>query len=287
MISKLYKLLSPCYLCPLNCAVKRIQGETGLCNAGIKARISSYVLYKGEEPPISGRNGSGAIFFSNCNLKCVYCQNYNFSQLGGGYDVSIKKLSSIMLELQEHGASNINLITATHYFPQVISAINVANSKGLSLPIVLNTSGYESQKIISLLSSFVDIFLVDFRYPTNALGEKYSGVPFYETFALSSIREMLSQKPDVKFDSKGIMIEGVVVRVLIFPNGLDQLKISLDTLKQNFGKEIYISIMTQYVPVYNSKFFPEISRKLTREEIIESIRILKESGFKNGWIQYD
>ncbi|MGC9125058.1 MAG: radical SAM protein [Caldisericaceae bacterium] len=264
-----------------------MKGELGACNSGVEIRISSYVLYKGEEPPISGKNGSGAIFFSNCNLKCVYCQNYNFSQLGGGYNISLTKLSSIMLGLQQKGASNINLITATQYLPQAVGALRFARSKGLAIPIVFNTSGYESQSVISLLENFVDIYLVDFRYPLDSLGNRYSGVDSYTTIALSAIREMLRQKPDVKFDAKGIMKEGVVIRILVFPNGLDYLRLSLEILKKEFGKGIYISLMTQYVPVYKSSLYLEISRKLTKDEIRMSIKILRDAGFKNGWVQYD
>jgi putative pyruvate formate lyase activating enzyme len=286
-IKKLYFLLSSCYLCPLNCGAGRLKGEIGKCNAHVKARISSYMLYKGEEPPLSGSSGSGAIFFSNCNLKCVYCQNYNFSQLGNGHDVSQVELSSIMFTLEKMGAVNINLITATHYLPQAASAIIIARSKGLSLPIVLNTSGYESQRVINLLSPFIDIYLVDYRYASDELGVKYSDVPFYTTFALSSIKEMLAQKPYVQFDKRGIMREGVVIRLLVFPTGLDNLRFSLKTLKEEFGNDIYISLMSQYVPVYKANLYPEIARKLTKKEMSESTKIVKEFGFKNGWVQYD
>ena len=286
-IRELYKLLSPCYLCPLNCGAKRLKGEQGTCNSQVVPRISSYTLYKGEEPPVSGQNGSGAIFFSNCNLRCVYCQNYNFSQLGKGKDVSVLELSEIMMKLQSMNASNINLITATHFLPQSIAALRLARQKGLSLPIVLNTSGYESLEVLRLLEGFIDIYLSDFRYATDEEGIKYSGVPFVSTFTLSAIKEMLRQVGNITFDSKGIMKKGVIIRILVFPNGIENLRKRLRIIKKEFSTDIYISLMSQYVPVYLAKNFPEINRKLTRLEIMESIKILREEGFRNGWVQYD
>ncbi len=286
-LSKLYKLLSPCYLCPLNCKVERLGNVLGRCDASIKAKISSYTLYKGEEPPLAGNRGSGAIFFSHCNLKCVYCQNYNFSQFGNGREVSVNELSSIMLKLEQLGALNINLVTATHYLPQAMAAVNLARGKGLRLPTILNTSGYESKKVLSLLKDFIDIYLVDFRYSSDELGEKYSGIKFYKRFAVSSIKEMLRQKPEVQFDKTGIVRRGVIIRLLVFPNGLEELKKILAIIKWEFGLGVCISLMSQFTPVYRAKDFPEISRKLTREEITDAIKIVREEGFRNGWIQFD
>lgn len=286
-IKELYKLLSPCYLCPLNCGAKRLKGEQGTCNSQVVPRISSYTLYRGEEPPVSGQNGSGAIFFSNCNLRCVYCQNYNFSQLGKGKDVSVLELSEIMMKLQSMNSSNINLITATHFLPQSIAALRLARQKGLSLPIVLNTSGYESLEVLRLLEGFIDVYLPDFRYATDEEGIKYSGVPFILTFTLSAIKEMLRQVGNITFDSKGIMKKGVIIRILVFPNGIENLRKILRIIKKEFSTDIYISLMSQYVPVYLAKNFPEINRKLIKSEILESIKVLREEGFKNGWVQYD
>jgi putative pyruvate formate lyase activating enzyme len=286
-IKKLYRLMSPCYLCPLNCGAERLKGQRGVCNSNVVARVSSYILYKGEEPPVSGQNGSGAIFFSNCNLKCVYCQNYNFSQLGSGENVSISELSEIMMKLQSMKASNINLITATHFLPQSMAALRIAIQKGLNLPIVWNTSGYESVEILKLLEGFIDVYLPDFRYATDEEGVKYSGVPFMTVFTVSAIKEMLRQVGEVRFDSKGIIKKGVIMRILVFPNGSENLRKILRIIKSEFSADVYISLMSQYVPVYLAKNFTEINRKLTKSEISEAIKLLREEGFKNGWVQYD
>lgn len=286
-IRQLYKLISPCYLCPLNCGARRLEGEKGICNSIVIPKISSYTLYKGEEPPLSGQYGSGAIFFSNCNLKCVYCQNYNFSQFNSGMEVSVLRLSDIMIELQSKGASNINLITATHFLPQSIAALRLARQRGLNLPVVWNTSGYESVEILKLLEGFVDIYLPDFRYSSNEKGVKYSGVSFMATFTISAIKEMLKQVGGVSFDSKGVMKKGVVIRMLVFPNGAGELRNILEIIKKEFSTDVFISLMSQYVPVFRAKEFPEIARKLTKEEVLSAIKILRSEGFKNGWVQYD
>ncbi len=285
-IKKLYRLMSPCYLCPLNCGAERLKGQKGVCDSNVVAKVSSYILYRGEEPPVSGQNGSGAIFFSNCNLKCIYCQNYNFSQLGSGNDVSILELSEIMMKLQSMKASNINLITTTHFLPQSIAALHIARQKGLNLPIVWNTSGYESLEILKLLEGFIDVYLPDFRYATDEEGVKYSGASFMTVFTISAIKEMLRQVGEVRFDPKGIMKKGVIIRILVFPNGIENLRKILRIIKSEFSVDVYISLMSQYVPVYLAKNFPEINRKLTKSEVSEAIKLLREEGFKNGWVQY-
>jgi putative pyruvate formate lyase activating enzyme len=286
-IKKLYKLMSPCFLCPLNCGVERLKGETGICNSDATIRISSYTLYRGEEPPLSGEKGSGAIFFSNCNLNCVYCQNYNFSQHGSGKEITLHELSRIMLKLQAMGAANINLITATHFLPQSIAALAISREKGMNLPVLLNTSGYESVEVIKLLEGFIDIYLPDFRYSSDELGEKYSEAPFITEFTVAAIREMLKQVGKVEFDAKGIMKRGVVIRLLLFPDGIEELRNILNIIKREFSNDVFISLMSQYVPVYHAKNFAGINRKLNRLEIMKAIRILREEGFKNGWVQYD
>ena len=285
-IKKLYRLMSPCYLCPLNCGAERLKGQKGVCDSNVVAKVSSYILYRGEEPPVSGQNGSGAIFFSNCNLKCIYCQNYNFSQLGSGNDVSILELSEIMMKLQSMKASNINLITTTHFLPQSIAALHIARQKGLNLPIVWNTSGYESLEILKLLEGFIDVYLPDFRYATDEEGVKYSGASFMTVFTISAIKEMLRQVGEVRFDPKGIMKKGVIIRILVFPNGIENLRKILRIIKSEFSVDVYISLMSQYVPVYLAKNFPEINRKLAKSEVSEAIKLLREEGFKNGWVQY-
>lgn len=286
-IKRLYEMLSPCYLCPLRCGVERLKRESGICNSGIVTKISAFTLYKGEEPPLSGRDGSGTIFFSNCNLKCVYCQNFQFSQIGNGRFVSVKELTHIMLSLQEKGASNINLVTPTHYFPPIVASLRLAKSNGLTLPIILNTIGYEDVKVLNLLEGYIDIYLPDFRYIDDQKAIKYSQAPDYVNITTAAIKEMLKQVPEVKFRPNGTMSRGVIIRILLFPDNLQDLRLTLRHIAKEFGKDVYISLMSQYVPVYRAKEFPEISRKLSREEMLEAIKILREEGFKNGWVQYD
>lgn len=285
-LSKLYKMLSPCSLCPLDCLKDRLKNEVGVCNSGILMKISSAVLYKGEEPPLSGKFGSGTIFFSNCNLKCVYCQNYNFSQLGRGKYVSVKELSQVMLNLQKKGAANINFVTATHYAPQAVSSLMIAREKGLYIPSVWNSVGYEKVELIRLLNNFIDIYLPDLRYIRNEDGEKYSSVPNYFEITMDALREMVKAKP-IKFGNDGLLKQGVIVRYLVFPHRVEDLRIALEILKKEFGDEIFISIMTQYVPVYRANEFKEISTKLSKENIHKIKKIVKESKIKNGWVQYD
>lgn len=285
-LKKLYGLLSPCYLCSLNCGAERLNGERGVCGAGVKMKISSATIYKGEEPPLVGKTGSGAIFFSFCNLKCVYCQNYNFSQKGNGHFVSVSELSEIMLHFQEKGVANINLITATHFIPQVASSLILAKEKGLKIPVVYNTSGYESVSVLKLLSSLVDIYLTDFRYGTNEWAVKYSAAPFYTEIAKSALKEMFRQTGNLKLGESGIAKRGTIVRLLIFPEGLAELELSLKFIKESVGAGVYISLMSQYVPVYKAKNYPPLNRKITKQELLKASYLLRKYGFKNGWIQY-
>ncbi|BAL81391.1 radical SAM protein [Caldisericum exile] len=285
-LEELYKLLSPCNLCPLRCEVDRLKGEIGICNSNAIIKISSAVLYKGEEPPLSGPFGSGTIFFSNCNLKCVYCQNYNFSQLGAGKFVSVKELSNIMLWLEKKGASNINFVTATHYAPQAMASLTLARERGLKIPAVWNTIGYETVELVKLLNNFIDIYLPDLRYINDEDALKYSNAPNYFEITMEALREMVKNK-SIKFGNDGLLKEGVVVRYLVFPGRLNDLRRALKVLKREFGDSIFISVMTQYVPVYRAHEFKELSRKLTKEEINEVKKIVKEEGIKNGWVQYD
>lgn len=285
-IEELYSMLSPCGLCPLECNSLRLKGQIGNCNSDLKVKISASVLYPGEEPPLSGRFGSGTIFFSNCNLKCVYCQNYQFSQLGNGKIISINELSKIMLQLQKRGAANINLVTPTQYFPQMAASIYIARKQGLKIPTVLNTSGYEKVEILKKLENFIDIYLTDFRYIDDEKAVKYSGAPNYVNITTEAIKEMLRQKPSIKYNKFGLIKEGVIVRVLVFPGMINDLRLILRHIASKFGHSVYISLLSQYVPVFRASEFPEISRKLTKEEIIESVKILRQEGFKNGWVQY-
>ncbi|MEF3245210.1 MAG: radical SAM protein [Caldisericaceae bacterium] len=284
-LKSLYKMFSPCELCPLDCRVNRLKEEVGVCNSGLLVKISNAVLYKGEEPPLTYKNGSGAIFFSNCSLKCVYCQNYQFSQLGAGRIISVRGLASTMLDLESKGAANINFITATHYAPQAMASLQIARERGLKIPAVWNTVGYEKKEVIELLNEFIDIYLPDLRYVNNEDGVKFSFVENYFDITLEALKTMVKSKP-IKFDALGRLKQGVIVRYLVFPNKLNDLRIALRILKENFGDEIFISVMTQYVPVYRAKNYEELSRSLTKEEITEVKKIVKVAKIRHGWVQY-
>jgi len=212
------QLLKKCNLCPRNCNVNRNNNELGFCRAGNKLKIARYSLHMWEEPCISGDNGSGTIFFSNCNLKCIYCQNYYISTLNNGDKYTIEEFANIWLELQNRGANNINLVTPTHFVPLIIDGLKLAKKKGLKIPIVYNTSSYENIETIRLLKDVVDIFLPDLKYIDNEISKKYSGIDNYFNVATKAIDEMYRQQPKCIFDKNGIMKKGVIVRHLLLPN---------------------------------------------------------------------
>ena len=215
------ELLNKCILCPRKCGVNRNNGEVGFCHAGNKIRIAKAYLHKWEEPPITGKNGSGTIFFSNCNLKCVYCQNYYIGEEGNGVDISVERFSEICLKLQNEGATNINLVTPTHYVPLIIDGLKIAKKNGLNIPIVYNSSGYEEVDTIKLLNGVVDIYLPDFKYYSDEYAKKYSKCNDYFEFTTKALDEMIRQKPRCKFDKDGNMTSGVIIRHLMIP-GLEE-----------------------------------------------------------------
>ncbi len=279
------RLFSPCILCPRKCKAKRLKGEKGLCRTADELYIASYNLHFGEEPPISGYRGSGTIFFTWCNLRCVYCQNYPISQLGIGRRISIEELAKYMVYLQRKGAHNINLVTPTHYIFQIINAIYIAARNGLSIPIVWNTSGYESREGLSLLSDIVDIYLTDIRYFNNKYALKYSLAPNYKEYVIDAVKLMHDQVGDLVLDNEGIAKKGLIVRHLILPNDISSTKEVLKFIYNEISPYTYISLMNQYFPAYRALEFPEIGRKITKREFEEAVSYVKNIGFENGWIQ--
>ena len=286
-IQKAYNLFSPCQICPHKCKVNRNVGEQGLCNSGEDVFISSYNPHFGEEPPLSGRFGSGTIFFTHCNLKCVYCQNYPISQIGNGYKITSIKLAEIMLELQKRKCHNVNLVTPTHFVYQILQSIKIAIGLGLSIPIVYNTSGYESVHTLKLLDGIVDIYLPDARYADNRIAEKYSSAPGYFEVMKAALKEMHRQVGDLIIDKKGIAISGLIVRHLVLPEGLSGTKKIMDFIAGNISKNTHISLMSQYFPAYKAKDYPVLSRRITSEEYKEAIEDFKNAGLINGWFQED
>ncbi len=277
-------LLNKCTLCPRNCMINRNKGEVGYCKAGNKIKIAKAYLHVWEEPPITGKNGSGTIFFSNCNLRCLFCQNYYIGEEGNGVEIDINQFANICLDLQEKGATNINLVTPTHYLPLIIDGLNLAKEKGLKIPIVYNTSGYEKKETIKLLDGIIDIYLPDFKYYSDEYAFKYSGCKDYFKYASESLREMVKQKPECVFDKDGNMVSGVIVRHLLLPKREEDSKKILKYLYDNYKDKIYISIMNQYTPVRVCKY-DELNQKVDDQIYDEIIDYAWNLGIRNAFIQ--
>jgi len=286
-IEKAYKLLFPCEVCPHKCGVNRLEGEKGFCRSGEEVIVSSYNAHFGEEPPLSGNFGSGTIFFTNCNLKCVYCQNYPISQLGNGNKVSLSELAKIMLALQKRKCHNINLVTPTHFMPQILKSIKLAIKMGLCIPVVYNTSGYDSVNTLKLLDGVVDIYLPDARYADNKIAKKYSAAPNYFEIMKKALKEMHQQVGDLVTDKIGVAHSGLIVRHLVLPEGLSGTKKIMRFIAREISPHTYISLMAQYFPAYQAGQFPLLSRRINREEYREALHVFKEEGLENGWFQKD
>lgn len=265
-------MLKNCKVCPHNCGVNRLKDEKGFCRTGRYALISSFFPHHGEEFPIRGFNGSGTIFISNCNLKCVYCQNYDISQLGNGEEVKPDELAKAMLTLQSQGCHNINFVTPSHVVPQILEALLIAVENGLKIPIVYNTSSYDSIETLKLLDGVVDIYLPDFKYGDNENGEKYSKVKNYFDIASQAIKEMHNQVGDLKTDSDGIAIKGVLVRHLVLPNNLAGTEKIVKFLK-SLSPKFAINVMAQYHPSYKAYEYPELSRRITEKEYMYALNL--------------
>lgn len=279
-------LSNKCNLCPRNCNVDR-NNSLGFCKANNKIKVARCALHYYEEPSISGKQGSGAVFFSNCNLKCCFCQNYNISTKQKGIEISIDRLSEIFIELQEKGANNINLVTPTMYINQIKDAIVKAKNKGLKIPIIYNSSGYEKTESLKLLDGLIDIYMPDFKYYSNRSSFKYSKCKDYVENTKEAIDEMYRQVGKNKFNEDDIMIKGLIVRHLLLPGLIEETKEILKYLYNKYKNNIYISIMNQYTPLENVKNYPEINRKITQEEYDDVINYAIELGIENAYIQED
>ena len=276
-------LISKCEICPRKCKVNRYE-KKGYCRCDDKVRIALVSKHYFEEPCISGRNGSGTIFFSNCNLNCIFCQNHDISQGGKGIDVTIERLAEIMLEQQERGANNINLVTPTMYVEQIIKAIDIAKKNGLNIPIVYNTNGYEEVETIKKLNGYIDIYLPDFKYFTNELAIKYSKAPNYFEKVTSALIEMQSQFDEYVFDGE-IMKKGMIVRHLVLPNHIQNSKNVLKWIKDNLRKDIDVSVIAQYFPTYKAIGDELIGRKLSFSEYRKIEQYFYSLDIENGYIQ--
>lgn len=276
---ELFNRLSKCDLCPKNCFVNRLKSSVGICKANDKVMVSSFNLHFGEESVISGHRGSGAIFFTNCPLKCKFCLSYRVSQLGEGETVSIEDLSEMMVILQKRGAHNINLITPTHYLPHILQALVLAMQKGLDIQIVYNTSGYEKVEILKFLDGIVDIYLPDFKYADNNLARLLSLTPDYSETAKSAIKEMFRQVGSLKITKEGVAERGLIIRHLILPNHLDNSEKVLLMIKKALGTKVTISLMAQYFPAFKVIHDDKLGKTITKEEYQEVVKYMHKLGF--------
>lgn len=277
------ELLNKCEICPRKCKVNRNNGELGYCKASNKMKIGGYHLHMWEEPIITGKYGSGIIFFSYCNLRCAYCQNYDLSFDSVGEYITIERLSDIMLELQEMQAENVNLVTPTHYIPLIKNSIVLAKEKGLKIPIVYNTSGYESVESLKTLEGLIDIYLPDFKYYDNSLG-KYSSVADYFNIASLALKEMYRQVGKPKYNKKGMLKKGVIVRHLVLPNNYQDSKKIINYLYQEYKDNIILSIMNQYTITKITKY-PELNQKVDPKEYDNLIDYAYNLGIRNCFTQ--
>ncbi|MBP3503221.1 MAG: radical SAM protein [Clostridia bacterium] len=279
------KELKLCNICPHRCRANRLDGKMGRCKCDDKVKIALASIHHYEEPCISGKNGSGTVFFSNCNLNCIYCQNYEISQQGKGKIISIEHLAEIFVTQQKKNVNNINLVTPTMYVPQIIEAIKIAKTNGLNIPIIYNSNGYENVETIKMLKGYIDIYLPDLKYYSNKISKKYSNIDNYFEIAINAIKEMQKQVGNPVFDNNGIIKKGVIIRHLILPNHLLNTKNILKYIKENFNEDTYISLMAQYFPTYKAKDDKLLNRKITKKEYKEIESYLYSLDIKNGYIQ--
>ena len=284
-VEKLKNMAKTCILCPRECKTDRENEKKGFCGIGWSPVVASATLHLGEEPPISGVNGSGTIFFVGCNMACVYCQNYPISQLRNtGREITVDELVDTILHLQRSGAHNINFVTPSHVVHNVAEAIFFSRKRGLHIPIVYNTSSYDKETVIDLLRGFVDIYLADFRYFDNNVAKKYSNAFDYPDVAKKALKKMYELLGDLK-TKDNIAYKGLLIRILVLPSLASQVKKILDWIRENLSKSSYISLMSQYFPAYGAAEFPEINRKITEEEWEEVKETFFNLGFENGYIQ--
>ena len=280
-----YARLACCDLCPHACAVNRLAGEVGLCGGGKTPRIASASIHRGEEPPISGSRGSGTIFLSGCTLNCRFCQNFPISQLRHGTDVSIGQLSEKMLGLQLRGAHNINLVTPSHFTPQILASLYLAIRQGFNLPIVWNTSGYERLDTLQLLDGVVDIYLPDMKYALETEALKLSHAPGYPELNRVAVAEMLRQVGHLRCDGQGVAVSGVIVRHLVLPQGRAGSADTLAWIAAHLGADTHIALMSQYFPAHLANETPGMEKRLTRDEYGEAVEALESNELENGWVQ--
>jgi len=270
--------LSPCRVCPRACKVDRLGDEKGICRTGAKAVVSSYAPHFGEESPLVGSGGSGTIFLTHCNLLCVFCQNYEISHLGQGIETDAGQLASMMVSLQRQGCHNINFVTPSHVVPQILAALPKAIEKGLSIPLVYNSSGYDSVGTLKLLEGIFDIYMPDFKFWTRESGKRYAKAPDYAEKAKKAILEMHRQVGDLIMDAEGVAVRGLLVRHLVMPGSLDETREILRFLAWEVSVDTYVNVMDQYRPCGKASEFPPIDRRLGNDEFQKALNLARNAG---------
>lgn len=280
-----YERLRSCDLCPHECGVDRLRGESGFCRAGLQPKIASATVHRGEEPPISGHSGSGTIFFSWCTLRCSFCQNFPISQMGNGEETNPSDLADRMLKLQKLGVHNINLVTPGHYLPQILEALWHAIPRGFRLPLVWNSSGYEKVDALALLDGLVDVYLPDMKYSDEDPAVRFSSAPGYRDINRAAIREMARQVGQLRIDEEGIARRGLIIRHLVLPARAAGSAETLRWIAENVGTETHLALMNQFFPAFEAGNIEGINRKIFDEEYAETLAVLEEYGLENGWVQ--
>lgn len=279
------ELLGNCTLCPRQCKVNRLEGRPGYCGMDSTVRVARAALHMWEEPCISGKKGSGAVFFSGCGLRCCFCQNRDIAIGDCGKEITVERLSEIFLELQEKGAANLNLVTGAHYVPQIVQALEMAKGKGFRLPVVYNSSGYEQVGILRMLEGYVDVYLPDMKYADGKLAADFSHAEDYPLVAKAAIAEMVRQTGSCEFGEDGYIQKGTIIRHLILPGHTRNSIAVLDYLHRTYGNKVFISVMNQYTPVWQQEKYPELNRKVTRREYEKVLDAAVELGIENGYFQ--
>ncbi|HOV89793.1 MAG TPA: hypothetical protein PKW07_03680 [Syntrophorhabdaceae bacterium] len=282
VIEELEERLNPCILCPRRCRANRYAEDLGYCKAPYDIYISSAFAHFGEESPLVGIHGSGTIFFTHCNLRCVFCQNYDISLFGEGTKCSYNALANIMLDLQNRGCHNINLVTPTHYIPQILKALNIAIDNGLNIPIVYNCGGYESLDVIKSLDGIIDIYMPDIKFMNSELSKKYCNAEDYPQVVRSVLKEMHRQVGDLSIDNKNIATRGLLIRHLVMPSSIENTKDVLKFIKDEISDNAFVNIMSQYHPCLGTDKFPELSRKITGKEFTEALEYAQLIGLKRA-----
>ncbi len=277
----LNQMLANCVLCPHQCQVNRLAGEKGFCKTLDNPIVSGSEPHFGEEEELVGYYGSGTIFFSSCNLKCVFCQNYEISHCGEGKEITPHELANLMLDLQDHGCHNINLVSPGHIIPQFVEAIYIAAKKGLTVPIVYNSNGYDLTDSLKLLSGIIDIYMPDIKFADDTTAEKYLNVKNYYTIAKEAVKEMYNQVGNLKTNESNIVYRGLLIRHLVMPQNLSGTKLIMKYISNELSKNTYVNIMSQYYPSYKAYEYEEISKKISKEEFEYAIEAAKSVGLTN------